>query len=461
MRMRLEYPRLLIEATRLDVFDLAYEFSSEAYGILSLEGSADLPRKGIATRVGIFLWHFCQGFLDFGRRKAPDIPAQPIIFWALSKNEVDSLRPVYLRTPDACLAGSHSVANHPFPMFWAYALSCAYLPLVVINFLKSRGYRRKSFEYVFDHYWLIYGLFVVTRMWLDRLKPKALVLTNHTYTYHRVLQKAAYDEGIPTFYLQHASIPENVPPLTSDYALLEGHDALKKLACAGTTRPQSFLIGMPKHDAHFRHINSQAQVRSIGLCTSGWDPLPRAEQLLARIRQEFPTLPIILRPHNADRRVKEWQDLARRYGLEFSVFETEHPFDYLKRVDAIIAGDSNILLEAALMNVLPAYYDFAQTRLDWYGFQRNGLVEYFSEPSEVCRYIREISESKPSVRMKASRYCATIGTRYDGHSSELASTLIQELVSGNEASLKGWKRIPSVGLEAYELDDGDAVTALE
>ena len=102
-------------------------------------------------------------------------------------------------------------------------------------------------------------------------------------------------------------------------------------------------------------------------------------------------------------------------------------FDFLKKVDAIIAGASNILLEAALMNVFPLYYDFAQTHLDWYGFQRSGLVECLSEPEEVCRSIKEICQSKPSVRTKAKLYCATIGTCYDGRSGELAGAMIQKL----------------------------------
>lgn len=454
--MGLKYYKLF-EAARLDIFDLAFGYSSETLNELFFN-NADFRRKGIITRICAFLWHAFKSIAGLWQKREP-IPIGAFIFFATAKNERDSLKPVCLHMPNAYLTGSRSKSSDSFPWVWAYAISCMYFPFVLVRFLKAKGYRKRSFTYVFDHYWLIYGLYIVSRMWLNRLKPKALILSNQLNTPHRVMLKAARDEGISTFYLQHASISEKFGPLTFDYALLEGYDALSKSARAGTTQTQIFLIGMPKHDPHFQHINTQPQIHSIGICTSGLDPIPRAEQLCARIRQEFPTLLLILRPHDVDPRVKEWKDLSRRYGMEFSDSKTELSFDFLKRVDAAIAGDSNILLEAALMDVFPLYYDFAQTHLDWYGFQRNGLVEYFSNPADVCRTIKVISQNKPSVRMKARRYCATIGTRYDGHSSELASTLIQELVSGNKVSLKEWKRIPNIGLESYEFVHDEAFIA--
>jgi len=421
------YLSLFRQASKLDIFDLAYEFSSESLNTLSLAGYwlkvNGLLRKGTTVRIGIFFWHFYKSLIGYWRRR-----------------------------------GAAILNETPFPFVSAYALSYAYLPLVVIHFLKAKGYKKKTFGYIFDQYWLSYGLYITARMWFRRQKPRAFVQANYTYSYHRVLHKAACDEYIPTFFLQHASLPDNIPPLQSDYALLEGQDALNKLAHAGTTPSRIFLIGMPKLDAHLRHINVQAQVRSIGICTNDLDPLLRAEQLLARIRQEFAALPLILRPHNADLRVSAWQDLARRYGIELSDSRTGLSFDFLRRVDAIIVGDSNLLLEAALVDVVPLYYDFAERKIDWYGFQRHGLVPYFSEPQQVCHCIEEISVSKPPVWAKAKLYCATVGTRYDGHSDELAAALIQSLVSGAQVDRSIWKRIPDIGLEAYELEDDRVIT---
>ena len=451
------YFSLFRDASKLDIFDLAYEFTSESLNTISSDlGSWSkangLPRKGIAARIGIFFWHWYKSLIGYWHQKGAAIPPRDFVFVAFSRNEIDSLKPTYAQMPTALLTGSNGT-SFSFPFVWAYALSCAYLPLVVIHFVKAKGYKKRTFDYVFDQYWLSYGLYLTARIWFRRQRPRALILANHIYTYHRVLYKAARDEHIPTFYFQHAALPDNTAPMQSDYALLEGRDGLTKLANAGTVRSRIFLIGMPKFDAHLRYINAQAQVRSLGICTNGLDPVPRAEQLLVRIREEFATLALILRPHNGDLRVREWQDLARKCGVELSDSRTELSFDFLRKVDAIIAGGSNILLEAALVNVVPIYYDFAETGLDWYGFVRHGLVEGISTPQVICSVLRQIAERKPDVRDKAKYYNATIGTDYDGHSGELAATLIQSLVSDAQVDRSIWKRIPDVGLEAYELGD--------
>jgi hypothetical protein len=52
--------------------------------------------------------------------------------------------------------------------------------------------------------------------------------------------------------------------------------------------------------------------------------------------------------------------------------------------------------------------------------------------------------------MKAKMYCATVGTHYDGRSSELASALIEAV--GSSKSITGdWKKIPELCVNAYEL----------
>ena len=164
------YLSLFRQASRLDIVDLAYEFSSESLNTLSLAGYwlkvNGLLRKGTTVRIGIFFWHFYKSLIGYWRRR-----------------------------------GAAILNETPFPFVSAYALSYAYLPLVVIHFLKAKGYKKKTFGYIFDQYWLSYGLYITARMWFRRQKPRAFVQANYIYTYHRVLHKAACDEHIPTFFL--------------------------------------------------------------------------------------------------------------------------------------------------------------------------------------------------------------------------------------------------------------------
>jgi len=122
-----------------------------------------------------------------------------------------------------------------------------------------------------------------------------------------------------------------------------------------------------------------------------------------------------------------------------------------------VAGESNILLDAALMNVVPLYYDFAELKLDWYGFLSCGMVEYQRVARELCDVLSKAMEAKPDVRYKARPYCATIGTLYDGRSSELARRVIAEMARGN-AKTDGCSRVAGSAMELYEFVETKAAT---
>jgi hypothetical protein len=449
--------RVLREAPQLDIFDLAYEFSSETLNSLEVgqywERKSGLSRKGIIARIAIFFWHFWCSLLTAASRANGKMPKSGIVFFAVSKNEIDSVRPIVSQGPNSYLVGKGETV-FKFPFASAHLISLPFLPIVLIRFLRSSGYHRKSFAYVLDHYWLLYGLYIVASLWLRQKQATALVVANHMYPFHRVLLRAAREQAIPTFFMQHASLPPNVPFPPADYVLLEGSEALSKLAPPVDSSAQVFLIGMPKHDAYSRRLNSNANVRAIGFCTNNPDPFDRAEELIRTIKQECVTLKLILRPHNSDPRFDEWKQMAKRNAIDFSDSTTELSFDFLRRVDATIAGDSNILLESALMNVYPLYYDFNRTQLDWYGFQRNNLVDYLSEPEQVCRLLATLSREKPDVRLKTSTYCATVGTAFDGSSSQIAQELIESVAFGGEINLTAWRRIASQRAKVYGLQLG-------
>jgi len=88
--------RLLWEASTLDVFDLAYEFSAEHINSLSVgkywEKKNGFPRKGIFIRAAIFFWHFYGSLADLWRSRNKSIPEHGVIFFAASKNEIDTFK---------------------------------------------------------------------------------------------------------------------------------------------------------------------------------------------------------------------------------------------------------------------------------------------------------------------------------------------------------------------------------
>lgn len=120
------------------------------------------------------------------------------------------------------------------------------------------------------------------------------------------------------------------------------------------------------------------------------------------------------------------EELARNTNVILSNPLLEGPFEYLTRIDALIAGDSSIHLEAVLLNIYSIYYDNKGEFLDHYGFVKNGLVHKAEHLEDIGKIIGTIKNERPKVREKAKHYVSTIDTEYDGKSTQLAVGIIEE-----------------------------------
>lgn len=439
------------KAMRLDIVDLNYAYSSEKLDALNVLPAFNLPKAGLGYRICSFLRQVAREFTT-PSPPAASVPAEPILFFASSKNQRDSLWPICQQVERSVLVGYDAPVALTFPLKAAYALSLPFLPLVLLHYLQAKPYVRKSLQHFLHEYWLIYGFYIASRIWMQKIAPKAVVMANdHNYP-NRTATMCARHLRIPTFYFQHASVTAAFPPLSFDFAMLEGMDAVHKYMEAGASSTKVFLVGMPKADRFFTCQNVHRRVQAVGICTNNLDPLEAVERLCGEIQATLAGLSLTLRPHPGDRdRWEEWVRLARNCGMKFSDSRVEVSFEFMKRVDAIIVGDSNILLESTLMNVYPLYYDFSATHLDYYGFLKWGLAEYHGCSPEICEKLRALRVNKPPVREKAKRYCHTVGTPHDGRSATLSADLVQALAEGCAANiLRQWRRIPGIAFEVYE-----------
>jgi hypothetical protein len=443
----------LYRALGLDIFDLNYQFSTERLRPLEILGPNDLPRPGCLYRIGSFLKQVVKYTRKLKNRANHGVPNGSVLFFVTSKNQRDCVLPVLRQVRGACFIGHDVEVTSEFPIGFAYLAAIPFLPLVIFQFWFATPYHKRAFRHFFDEYWLIYGYYLVAFWWLRRLRPTALVVANDHNYQNRIFSRVAREQNVFTFYLQHASVTDKFPPLSFDYALLEGMDALSKYIRAGETRTTIFLVGMPKADQFLGHVSSRDKIEAIGICTNNLDDISDVECLCEQVAMEFPDLRRVLRAHPIDMitRGDEWRSVARRHGMEVSDSRAEISFSFLEKVDAIVAGDSNILLEAALMNVAPVYYDFGGKGLDWYGFVAKGLAPRCSSPAQVCARFRELLGSKPSVRPSTKWYCHTVDTAYEGRSGVLAGRIIQNCVCGDAKYADSWRRL-DLPVEAYELD---------
>ncbi|HET59938.1 MAG TPA: hypothetical protein ENN32_06180 [Chloroflexi bacterium] len=443
---------VLQKSLELDIYDLNYDFSSKKMEHHIFSSKTGLPRRGVALRLLSFFRHWIRSLIiGADKNWNASITDSSVIFFAMTRNQENALRPVYEKVMSARFVGLKGYGDIQLPLFFAYSMSWFYLPVLLVQLLKSEEYKRQSFEFILDKYLLTYGYYVQWRLWLNRFRPKSVIVSNDHMMWCRALVKAASDENIPTVYIQHASAVDYFPPLNFDYALLDGSDALEKYASCGQSDTKVFLIGTPKFDAYLDHTNKKHHVEAIGICTGHWIELTDVDRLAREIVHTFPHLRVVVRPHPSDSRFDLWKALAEKYSWEFSDAANESSFVFLGKVDSVIASDSNILLEAALMNVYPIYYDFGSTKLDLYGFLRNGLVDYFADPEQLCAEVGRLLTFKPDIRSKTKYYCATVDTKYDGRSSELAAALIVEIGSAYGIDFTLWERLDGLLLDAYRL----------
>jgi uncharacterized pyridoxamine 5'-phosphate oxidase family protein len=255
-------------------------------------------------------------------------------------------------------------------------------------------------------------------VYLKFQKPKAIIMSNDHVAWHRTLRIAAQKNSIPVVYIQHASVPAKVPKLEFDLSLLEGRDALSKYEKKGISRKVK-LVGMMKYDQYHNYINGATAVDAIGFCTNMLDVEEKIYQSVKELHNKFKNKRVILRPHPRDERHELYDRLKEELGIELSNSKIENSFKYLQKVDVNIAAESNIHLEAVLLNVYPFYLKLKDEITDHYGFIKKGLiVDVFESVTDLSNRIKELKDERPNVRNRAKYYVDTVGEEFDGKSVE-------------------------------------------
>lgn len=297
-----------------------------------------------------------------------------------------------------------------------------------LSWFKRSKYYKMLFKIKFkDHFNSIFKYDGIYESFLTITKmypPIVVIMSNDHNAVCRALLFAGKTNNFKTIYLQHAAVTRLFPPLVFDLSLLEGEDSLNKYRLAGPLKGNIKLIGMPKFDAHFEHINASKKIKKIGIALNNGDDFIKYFNLSDLIVEQYPDIQVIYRFHPS---INTDSLLIPTYSkLSDTKFETS--FEYLKNVDALIAGNSSIHLEATLMNVVSIYIGFNQNpNQDYYGFLKNGLVREI-QSNEILNWLKKMTTLKPDVRYKAKYYVDTIGSEWDGKSTILVTKLIQNFI---------------------------------
>jgi len=267
---------------------------------------------------------------------------------------------------------------------------------------------------------------------LKKYRPAAISFSNDHTIEARAMLLAANALDIPTFYVQHACVRPDFPPLKFSVSFLEGQDALDKYRQSGPVDGAVALTGVPRITAYLNQKNKSTTIKKIGLCSNLLDEASVIEKIMYELSQAFPDLRLTYRPHPSDQRT-----IILPAGVDVSNSREENPFAFLVKQDAVIAGNTSIHYEAVLLNVLSIYYKFDPDGAteDMYSFVKNKLVPAANNPDELIKLLNNQRYQRTVNIEKASYYDATIGTLDEGRSHQLVLEKITAFLHQHQAKI--------------------------
>lgn len=420
------------QPTPLDYDDLNYATSDERLGLMNnprLRG-----RGGPLWNTLRFLGGGLRAWRTLDRRNEAGLPGK-ILAVATSHNQmrvISALRSSGPEAEEAVVPSTLVTRPHlpglTFPLAQAYIASLPQLGQTYRAARMAKGYRRLGWQYAGSEYALTPGFLHMARALLRRTRPGLVLVCNDHLMRTRAIVRAAHDLGVPTAYVQHASVTDRFPPLFTTVALLDGRDALDKYLAAGPSSSRVFLTGSPLHDTLGRAGAGMRPSDVVGVCLNAHDEPGLAAALVSRLHETPGVGAVEVRTHPRDHR--PWTHLLAAEGRATPkvVSAVEEPIEhFFARVGKVVAGDSNVHLEAAIFGRPSVRLDPGGGGADAYGFVRSGLVRSATDPASVAT---ELAVAQVAPVEVIRRFSANAGGPWAGRSGELVVATLMAVAAG-------------------------------
>lgn len=414
-----------------DIYDAVYSFSTEEMNVLGLPPSA-LHKKGIFVRIMAFFYWFIREVYSgvFSKDKLDNsILANSTVFFYSSLNEKRALENIASVAENSVTISSQIGEPNKINFLIPYLLATIYAPFVIYKYFTSSGYQKKSYSYAFDQYLFSCGYIIYLRFILSKNRPLLTVISNDHSMLSRSFALVCLELKVPTAYIQHASVSDLFPKLIFDYAFLDGLDALDKYEKKGLGESVVFLSGIAKLDEAITTLKKQPMERNlISICPNTMDDLDAVLTVAKYIKEHTAQhFNVCLRPHPGDkRRFDMWREKASSIGAMYSDPTIECSSELILKSAFLVAADSNILLEAALLKTSPICMSFTGEILDHYGFIRRGVVFYAEDSSALVNAIMRLTNGDDFYRA-AKYFSSTVETINEGASSNLIALTLNAI----------------------------------
>jgi hypothetical protein len=227
----------------------------------------------------------------------------------------------------------------------------------------------------FAYPFLGYSIFLHLRSRLDRIDSKGTIITTNTiHPVSLAIHYAALCAGWRSVFLEHAMTPRIIAK-DRGYScmLLRSSHTRDMLIDLGISADTIEVLEYWKPNAS-PTPRCEAEIKSLGFAVNDFDDFEVIESVLSVLSQEGVDCEV--RVHDADKRVRQFQDLGVRLRVTISSAAESDILDFVKRHDAVVVGNSGVLLDCLRARV-PAIYFWtgAEHLFDYYG-----LVAYKGFP---------------------------------------------------------------------------------
>ncbi|NAZ55357.1 hypothetical protein GL177_18770 [Vibrio toranzoniae] len=262
------------------------------------------------------------------------------------------------------------------PEFYSYFISLFSLPFCLLYALYSICVNReyKQFSHGLDRFLLSIGQYYVYYMYLSILAPKVIILSNDHNSEIRALLEVSRKKNIKTVFVQHATPNINLPPLEQfKYAFLDGECSLDIYSSIGLLPKEIKLIGIAKLDKVKRSLGCCNETY-ISVALNAIFDMKLLRELILWINYSGFTVQIRWHPGQ----VNKISNLSKQLNDLDVIFNDPRDcdlFSFILSSRILFSGNSNILLEAAILGIPTRYVQIDNIDFDYYHFVKNRITK--------------------------------------------------------------------------------------
>ena len=283
----------------------------------------------------------------------------------------------------------------------------------------------RQFALIFMNTYGVYKNF--ERIIAENPQLKLIVFSNDHINICRCLIEVAEKHGIKTLYVQHASITDKFPPLHFSYSFLDGKESYEKYEKIGKISGKVFLTGSPRFDELY-DFKGATKMYEIGVALNMRDSCDKVMEL-CKYLQSHVSKSIIVRPHPQMGRLFD-PLLFRKAGMDISDSTQESSFFFLSKVKFLVANESSIHLDAALIGVPSLLFNFSSEKVcDWYSYIKNGMIQVCDNYDDVVKVLKN-RHGLPVANIQY--YNASFQTPIEGKVGCFIATFIERFFKGSE-----------------------------